>query len=279
MPIHDQGYQRYQGARFQSGAAWLVIAKAGIRTVLAQRKYIGLMLIAWAPFVVRTVQAYAASNLPQAAILALKPETFREFLETQAIFVFFFTVFVGAGLIAADRRANALQIYLAKPLSRWEYVAGKGAVLFTLLLAVTFAPAILLLLVQIGFAGNLTFLRANLYLLPAITLYSLLQVVLASSTMLALSSLSKSSRFVAVMYAGLIFFTSALFQAVKGITGLSSFAWLSPGDALELVGDAIFRLPPRYDLPVWAAILVGVLLVAGSALVLERRVRAVEVVS
>ncbi len=279
MPIHDQGYQRYVGARFQTGAAWLVIARAGIRTVLAQRKYIGLMLIAWAPFVVRTVQAYAASNIPQAAILAIKPETFREFLETQAIFVFFFTVFVGAGLIAADRRANALQIYLAKPLSRWEYVAGKAAVLFTLLLAVTFVPAILLLLVQIGFAGNVTFLRANLYLLPAITLYSLLQVMLASSTMLALSSLSKSSRFVAVMYAGLIFFTSALFQAVKGITGKSSFAWLSPGDSLELVGDAIFRLPARYELPVWAAIAVVLLLVAGSAFVLERRVRAVEVVS
>lgn len=279
MPIHDQGYQRYQGARFQTGAAWLVIAKAGIRAVLAQRKYIGLMLLAWAPFVVRTVQAYAASNLPQAAMLALKPETYREFLGTQAIFVFFFTVFVGAGLIAADRRANALQIYLAKPLSRWEYVAGKAAVLFTLLLAVTFLPAVLLLLVQIGFAGNVSFLRANLYLLPAITLYSLLQVILASSTMLALSSLSKSSRFVAVMYAGLIFFTSALFQAVKGVTGTSAFAWLSPGDALDVVGDAIFRLPLRHELPVWVAMAVVAALVVASGVILERRVRAVEVVS
>ncbi|MFN7980179.1 MAG: ABC transporter permease subunit [Vicinamibacterales bacterium] len=279
MPIHDQGYQRYQGARFQTGAAWLVIARAGILSVLTQRKYLGLMLVAWAQFVVRVGQAYFASNIPQAAILAIKPETFREFLEVQAIFVFFFTVFVGAGLIAADRRANALQIYLAKPLSRWEYVAGKAAVLVTLLLAVTFVPAILLLLVQIGLAGNLSFLSANLYLLPAITLYSLLQVMLASATMLALSSLSKSSRFVAVLYAGLFFFTRALFQAVKGVTGQSSFVWLSPGDALELVGDAIFRMPLRYDLPAWGAILVVVLLVAVSALVLERRVRAVEVVS
>ena len=66
---------------------------------------------------------------------------------------------------------------------------------------------------------------------------------------------------------------------MKGITGKSSFAWLSPGDSLELVGDAIFRLPARYELPVWVAIAVVVLLVAGSAVVLERRVRAVEVVS
>lgn len=279
MPIHDQGYQRYGGIRARTGTAWQVIALAGIRTVLAQRKYIGLMLVAWAPFIVRTGQAYAAANIPQASILALKPETFREFLEFQAVFVFFFTVFIGAGLIAADRRANALQIYLARPLSRWEYVAGKMAVLFTLLLAVTFLPAILLLLVQIGFAGNVAFVSANLYLIPAITLYSIAQVVLASSTMLALSSLSKSSRFVAVMYAGLMFFTSALFQAVRGVTGQSSFAWLSPSDSLELLGDAIFRLPPRYDLPTWGATAVVLGLIAVSAVVLERRVRAVEVVS
>jgi ABC-2 type transport system permease protein len=279
MPIHDQGYQRYGGNRVQTGSAWQVIAAAGLRTVLVQRKFLGLMLLAWAPFLVRTVQAYAAANIPQASILALKPETFREFLETQAFFVFVITIFVGSGLIAADRRANALQLYLAKPLTRWEYVAGKMAVLFTLLIAVTFLPAVLLLLVQIGFAGSFTFLTSNLYLIPAITLYALAQVLLASTTMLALSSLSKSSRFVAVMYAGLIFFTAALFQAVRGITGSSVFAWLSPGDSLELLGDAIFRLPLRYDLPLWAATLVVVGLMVASGLILERRVRAVEIVS
>ena len=50
------------------------------------------------------------------------------------------------------------------------------------------------------------------------------------------------------MYAGLMFFTAALFQALRGITGSSAFAWLSPNDALEQLGDVIFRLDPRYDL-------------------------------
>ena len=279
MPIHDQGYQRYQGSRARSGAAWRVIAKAGIRSVLAERKFLGLLLLSWVPFLVRAVQVYIAANFQQASFLAPKGETFREFLETQAIFVFFITIYVGSGLIAADRRANALQLYLAKPLSRWEYIAGKMAVLFTFLTFVTLVPAITLLLVQIGFAGSLTFVRQNLYLLPAITLFSILQVLLASSTMLALSSLSKSSRFVGVMYAGLIFFTAALFNAVRGITGKTWLAWLSPSDVLEQLGDVIFRLPPRFEMPGWAAALVVVALIAGSALVLERRVRAVEVVS
>ncbi len=279
MPIHDQGYQRYLGSRARTGAAWQVIAKAGIRSVLAERKFLGLLLLSWVPFLVRAVQVYIAANFQQASFLAPKGETFREFLETQGIFVFFITIYVGSGLIAADRRANALQLYLAKPLSRWEYVAGKMAVLVTFLVFVTFVPAITLLLVQIGFAGSLTFVRQNLYLLPAITLFSTAQVLLASSTMLALSSLSKSSRFVGVMYAGLIFFTAALFNAVRGITGKTWLAWLSPSDVMQQLGDVIFRLPPRFAMPGWVAALVVMALIAGSAYVLERRVRAVEVVS
>lgn len=279
MPIHDQGYQRYTGARFQTGAAWQVIARAGIRTVLAERKFLGLLLMAWGPFLVQAVRIYFATNLAQASFLQAKGETYREFLDAQGFFVFFITIYVGAGLIAVDRRANALQLYLAKPLTRWEYVFGKLGVLLTLLVAVTFAPAMALLLVQTALTGSFAFVRANLYLLPAITLFSLLQVLLASSTMLALSSLSKSSRFVAVMYAGLVFFTGAIFEAVRGVTGATWLAWLSPTAALNQLGDAIFRVAPRYDLPLPVALLVVVGLVAVSALVLERRVRAVEVVN
>ncbi|HVG85439.1 MAG TPA: hypothetical protein VM820_13010 [Vicinamibacterales bacterium] len=279
MPIHDQGYRRYAGARAAVGRAWQVIAGAGIRSVVTKRAFIALMLFAWTPFVVRAVQIYVSANFQQAAFLAPKGETFREFLETQDIFVFFVTIWVGAGLIANDRRANALQLYLSKPLSAAEYVVGKLAILFVFLIFVTWAPAMGLLLVQAIFAGSFTFIRNNAYLLPAITLFSLAQVLLASTTMLALSSLSKSSRFVGVMYAGLMFFTAALFQALRGITRTTSFAWISPNDALEQLGDVIFRLEPRYELSPTAAGLTVVALIAVSGFILARRVKGVEIVT
>lgn len=279
MPIHDQGYRRYGGTRAAVGRAWQVIAGAGIRSIISKRAFIALMLFAWAPFLVRAVQIYVSANFQQAAFLTPKGETFREFLDQQGVFVFFVTIWVGAGLIANDRRANALQLYLSKPLTAAEYIAGKMAILFLFLAFVTWAPAMGLLLVQAIFAGSFAFIRNNAYLLPAITLFSLAQVLLASSTMLALSSLSKSSRFVGIMYAGLMFFTAALFQALRGITGSSGFAWLSPGDALEQLGDVIFRLEPRYDLSPAIAALTVVVLIAGSGGILARRVKGVEIVT
>jgi ABC-2 type transport system permease protein len=279
MPIHDQGYRRYIGSRAAVGRSWQVITRAGARSVILKRSFIGLLLFAWAPFIVRAVQIYVASNFQQASFLAPKAEMFREYLEQQSVFVFFVTIYIGAGLIANDRRANALQVYLSKPLTRAEYVAGKLAILFLFLVGVTWVPAILLLLIQIMFAGSFTFVRENIFLLPAITLFSLLQVLVAGTSMLALSSMSKSSRFVGIMYAGLIFFTSALFNAVRGITGRSTLAWISPTAALEQLGDVIFRLTPRYaDFPTFVAFLTVIGLIGLSFFILERRVRGVEVV-
>src|ERR1700704_4524589 len=186
MPIHDQGYRRYGGDKARRGTGWMVITRAGLRTFLAKRAFLGLLLVSWFPFFVRAVQLYAAANLPQAAFLAPTPETFRQFLSQQDTFLFFITVYVGAGLIANDRRANALQIYLSKPLTRAEYVFGKLAILMPFLLLDTWVPAMLLLLVQIAFAGNFTFFVNNLFLFPAITVLAFIEVVLAAATMLAL---------------------------------------------------------------------------------------------
>jgi ABC-2 type transport system permease protein len=279
MPIHDQGYRRYGGTRAPRGQAWSVITRAGLRTMLAKRMFLGLLLVAWGPFFVRAVQIYAAANLPQAAFLRPTAETFRQFLDQQSIFVFFVTVYVGAGLIANDRRANALQIYLSKPMTRAEYVLGKLAILIVFLLAVTWAPAMVLLLVQIAFAGNFTFLKANVFLFPAITVFAAIQVLTVSVAMLALSSLSKSARYVAILYAMLLFFTTAIYGVLYAVTRSSSFSWVSLSANIEQVGNIIFRMPAKYDTPWPVSLLVIVITVAVCGVVLERRVRGVEVVS
>jgi ABC-2 type transport system permease protein len=279
VPIHDQSYRRYRGEKESVRSGWTVIAVAGVTTFLKKRMFLGFLLFAWIPFIVRSVQIYVSANYPQVSMLAMKAESFRDFFDQQGVFVFFMTVFVGSGLIASDRRANALQIYLSKPLTRSDYIAGKMAVLMTFLLLVTWLPGILLLLLQVAFAGSLQFLKDNIYLVPAITVFSLVQVIVASFSMLALSSLSNSPRFVAVMYAGLVLFTKAMAEVVGAIMGSSGASWLSFSSNIEQVGDLIFRMKLRYDTPVAISLLVLVALVVVSLSILERKVRGVEVVT
>lgn len=279
MPIHDQSYRRYGGSKKALGRAWAVIAAAGIRGMVRRRMFLGLLLFAWIPFIVRAVQIYIAANYPTMSMLAPTPETFREFIDHQGPFVFFVTIWAGAGLIANDRRANALQIYLSKPLMRAEYIAGKTAILAAFLLLVTWVPGMLLLLMQVLFAGSFAFIRQNVFLFPAITVASFLQVIVASFAMLALSSLSKSSRYVGILYAGAVFFSEAVFGALRLILGGTGASWMSVPANLAQVIDVIFRLRPRYDTPWVVSLLALVGLVVVSISVLERRVRGVEVVT
>jgi len=238
-----------------------------------------VLALAWIMFIVRTVHIYVVTMYPTASqMLPVDARMFMQFIEQQSLFVFFVTVFVGAGLIANDRRANALQIYLSKPLLRMEYIGGKLAILVAFLLFVTLVPALLLLLMQVMFAGNLDFLRANLHVIPAVVLACLIRVAVASCAMLAMSSLSKSTRYVAILYTGIIFFTEAMFGVLAVVTGSTRVAWVSISANLENITDTLFRQPHRYDAPVTVSVLVLLGLLAVSISVLERRVRGVEIV-
>jgi hypothetical protein len=115
--------------------------------------------------------------------------------------------------------------------------------------------------------------------IPAIILACLLRVIVSTFAMAALSSLSKSTRYVAILYTGVLFFTDTMFLFLRGVTGSTRAAWVSLSGNMEILTDVMFRQAPRYETPVIVSVLVlaGVLAVAIS--VLERRVRGVEIVA
>ena len=73
--------------------------------------------------------------------------------------------------------------------------------------------------------------------MPAITLFCVIEVIAISFAMLALSSLSKSRRFVAVMYAGAVLFAAAMYRVLRGLTGRTAWAWISPEDVFDCAVD------------------------------------------
>jgi len=282
VPIHRERYRRREGGIDLRGGAWAVIAANGLRSLVRKRAFLFLMILSWIPVVVRGVQIWAAANVPgmsQIALLAITPRMFRDFLNHQEPLVFFITVYAGSGLIADDIRANALQLYLSRPVTRTQYIAGKAAILMAALAAVTLVPALLLLLLVPAFAGSTTFLRQNFTLVASIAAYSIIQITMSAFLILALSSLSKSRWFVAILYAGLAFFTHAVFGVLGAAIPGSAFSWVSIFANVRQVGDVLFRMPPRHDTHPLVSAAVIVLIVTASAFVLRRRIRAIEVVT
>jgi hypothetical protein len=81
------------------------------------------------------------------------------------------------------------------------------------------------------------------------------------------------------MYAGLLFFSQALYGIVYAITRDSRLGWISVAGDLNRIGDAIFSVPTRLQMPVPIACVAVAALITLSAVILEKRVRGVEVVA
>jgi hypothetical protein len=123
------------------------------------------------------------------------------------------------------------------------------------------------------------FLLDNALLVPSISAYSVVQITLSAFLMLALSSLSKSRWFVAILYAGVAFFTHAVFGVIGAAVDGSAFSWVSIFANVRQVGDVLFRMPPRHDTHPLISAGVIALIIGASAFVLGRRIRAIEVVT
>jgi ABC-2 type transport system permease protein len=278
MPIHDQGYRHYGGERILHGRAWWVIARAAVMERLRERRFLALLLFGWSLFAMRGVQLYLGTTILRSPLLAVSEGTFHEFLNQQRAFVFFITIYAGSGLIANDKQANALQIYLSKPITRVDYIAGKLMSLAILLIAVTWLPAMLLVVLQVLFSGSFEFVAAHPGLIPAITAVSFLQVLLATLLILALSSLSRSRRFVAILYAALVLFAAAFDRAVRAATGSPMSVLVSPQNTLAVITDWLFGAPQDDTVPIYVAVIALTIMLGICVWILERRVRAVEAV-
>jgi ABC-2 type transport system permease protein len=277
--LHDQGYRHYGGLRAPHGQAWMVIARMHVVNALKSRPFRMLLLVAWVRVLYYGVRIYVSTVSAQVpSFFSVNPGLFQEFLSGQGIFVFLVTI-GQAGIIADDRRANALQLYLSKPLTRIEYVTGKLVPPMIWLLGVTWLPAMLLLVMQIVLSGSFAFLRENFFLLPAITLASFVESLLSAFLILALSSLSKSRRFVSVMFAGIMFFSAGMYQSLRAITGSRAWAAISPGHMVDVITGWVFRstTAPLVPVPVALAVVAGLIVL--SVIILERRIRGVEVVA
>jgi ABC-2 type transport system permease protein len=279
MPIYDQAYRRYEArGPLRTLRSWPIMREA-LRLILAKRVFLGLLVMAWVPFVGFVIYIWALTQFPQAEkMFPVGGAVFARFFHWQELLVLILTAFAGAGLVANDLRTGAILVYLSRPLTRRDYVLGKMGVLLALILSVTMVPGLLLYGVAVALAPE-HFLKWSLtWIAPAVVANSLVMALAWSLLMLAVSSLSKSAR-----VAGLAFFGLVMsLEVVRGIVGLV-YRWpgsmvLSLRSDLRALGDALFGLRPGPPVHwAWPALVVVAVAVA-CLFILRSRVRAVEIV-
>jgi ABC-type transport system involved in multi-copper enzyme maturation permease subunit len=281
MPIYDQGYRRYEARSPLHQIRFWPITREALRLILAKRAFLGLLAVSFLPFVVRVIQIYIVTRFPEAGrILPIDGRLFGDFLNQQIGFTILLSIFGASGLVANDLRTGAILVYLSRPLTQRDYIAGKLLVPLLLNLAVTLVPGLVLYLAGLALAPE-QYLKWDLWwIAPAVVLHAVAVSLVVSLVVLAVSSLSRSARVAGLGFVGLFFGLEMVRLVLQNGFSRKEAVLLSLQADLQALGVALFGVVDR-QLDIawgWPLLVLAVVSVACLA-ILRSRVRAVEIVT
>jgi ABC-2 type transport system permease protein len=281
MPIYDQGYRRYEARGPLHQIRFWPITREALRLILAKRAFLGLLVVSFLPFVVRVIQIYIVTRFPEAGrVLPIDGRLFGDFLNQQIGFTLLLSIFGASGLVANDLRTGAILVYLSRPLTQRDYIAGKLLVPLALNLAVTLVPGLVLYLVGLALAPE-QYLKWELaWLAPAIIVHAVAVSLVVSLAVLAISSLSKSARVAGLGFVGLFFGLEMVRLVLQNGFNRKEAVLLSLQADLQALGVALFGVvDQQLDIPWGWPLLVLAVVSLGCLAILRSRVRAVEIVT
>src|SRR5262245_11077344 len=233
MPIFDQGYQHWEGTLSSHAWRWWTITRQGVRAQLRSRWVRILVIMAWIPALLLVLvvslwgllEQQAEIIRPLLAFLRLPAalveggSAFRVPVWTLAYHYFFYielnfamilVVLIGPGLISQDLRFNAIPLYFSRPLRRIDYFLGKLGVIAVFLGAIMVAPAIIAWLLGVIFSLDFGVIKDTFGIMLASVISGVVVVLSAGTLMLALSSLSRNSRYVGAFWIGIWFVSGSV---------------------------------------------------------------------
>jgi len=304
MAVYDHTYKNYAGLLTPEWSRFLVIPRHAFRDVFKSKLFTAFFAICFIPLLVEAILIYLHHNVSALAmmrvnvreLIPIDASFFQTFVNLQGGFAFFVTLLVGPPLVSRDLRNNALPLYLCRPFSRTEYVAGKMSVVLILLSAMTWVPQLLMFLFQAYLEGG-RWLIDNLWIASAIFIASVVWILLLALLSQAISALVKWRVIASATLLGLFFIPSVFGEVVNVIfrtrlgnlislgaltrnisAGLFGTFERTPSVITTMDGEIISRAVLT-EPPLWASWAVLFFVCAICLAILSAKVKAYEVVS
>lgn len=285
MAVFEHAYAPYTGSLTPRWSRFLVIPRHAVRDLFRSRLLTAVVAVSFVYPLVAAILIYLHHNanalsildLPVKELLPIDTTFFRVYVSTQARFAFLITLFAGPTLISSDLANNGLPLYLARPFTRLEYVAGKLAVLVLVLSAVTWAPGLLLVALQAYLEGG-TWMVTHGAIVVGVVGSSWLWIAVLSLLALAISAFVKWTIMARAALFGAMIVPSAFAAVVNAAFRTTWGSIVSPSACLYSLSVTLFASESRIDVPAMAASVTVLILIAVCVLALFWKVRAYEVI-
>lgn len=235
-PIADLTYRNYDGPLEPPGNRWWSIAKSTMLIAVKKKSlWVFMLMSSWyyvAMIFVLFFVDQATAQISQAAPIAGggQPSMMDQFFsrivwkdqfvhgfQYGQICYFVIALIIGAGSIANDTRANALLVYLSKPIGKRDYVLGKWFGVFLPLLLTMIIPPLVFFLYGLMSFRDKGFISQDPWVFPKILFIMPVAAAFHASVVLGVSSLFNQGRMAGSVYA-CIFFLTNFFTQMMGMT-------------------------------------------------------------
>lgn len=286
MAVYDRTYRGYTGELTAERGRFLILTRYAFGDVFRSRFFtsfyfscfLGPLALAFIIYLHHNLSALSLMQLSSAALVNVDASFFGNwFMRTQGILSFFVTFLVGPALVSPDLRNNALPLYLSRPFSRTEYVLGKMSVLVILLSAITWIPGLLLFGLQ-SYLEGFGWLGHNMRIAAGLFFGAWIWILVLSLLALAVSASVKWRPLASAALFGIFFVASAM-GAVLNLTLHTTWAsFIDISLMVNTVWASLFGVAPPIAFPAAGAWLSLLLICAISLLLLNRKLKAYEVV-
>ena len=248
--VFDLGYRRYEGPREGRMRARKAIWMNGVRTALGIGRGWGSKALPILLFVAVMIPALVIS------IVASQVDIGNEDLPSHAgyyqivsIILILFSAIIAPELLCPDRRDGVINLYLVRPLTTTDYVAGRWLAFFSVTLFLVYLGQVMLF---IGFvlAANepLDYFRDNWLDVPRFLLAGLVVAVFTTTIPLAVSAFTTRRAFAAAFVIGLFIISVA-------VSGILSICEDDEGQQQGFSRDHEPCQPPTGEAAKWFALL------------------------
>jgi len=218
MPVYDQGYRHWDGPLGGALSRVATITATELRRSLRNKLVVGVLLASMIPCVALSFVAMVGQS---------DIRLFSTLVSSQVFFVALVCAFVGGGLIANDREQRAFELYSARPVRRFDYVAGKLGAILALNLAVTLVPFSVLYLVEAFTQSSFEYVRENLRIPLALGATAVVLSAVSSVLVLAVSSLVARPRVAAVLWLAFHFGGFSIAKVLYRALSDTQLSWIS----------------------------------------------------
>jgi ABC-type transport system involved in multi-copper enzyme maturation permease subunit len=219
MGIYRGGYRQYEGQLLPLKTRFGVIFSGEFRRLMKGKWNRRLLLLAAIPLVVTLAVLVGKGMIEsKAGTLPISLSLLEKMLTTEVLIMALLAASAGSGIIADDRAANSMLLYLARPLTPARYLLGKGLALGLLLSLSYLLPAVVYVLVSALFTPGVKMGGLMKEFLTATWICSF-HVFFVTSVLLLFSSLGKRSRYIGLGWFALFFFSQMISKGAAAATG------------------------------------------------------------